>query len=127
MNSSPPQIKTHQDINSQQLADCLAIIGHLNNQLQADNLCPNVKTSIEGTILIALNRIDALIQDNTRWGLPEKNAQALGATAMDYQNSLQLHQVLCAQLQQRMAFGPIEDAEVIPAPKEAAKPRKKTK
>jgi hypothetical protein len=83
--------KPNSVIHSGQIADCLATIGHLMGWLNREVETPvegNVQTSLESTIIRTCNRLDAILDDDTRWQLPKVDAHALAEDCAALNNGL---------------------------------------
>ena len=81
--------KTNADLLTQRIHDLLQTVGTLNNQLQADGMCKNVRLCLEATLINALNRLDDLLTDKTRWAQHEIDLQNTVGRKLENDNQLQ--------------------------------------
>lgn len=106
-------------------------IGGLNSWLQRDSddgivgtkLDGGVRAAMESSAIRACDRLDRILDDNARWGLPAVDAQSLGATHIAMINQLLAQKVMIGEVNQAMAFGDIESVVDRRPPRKA---RKKT-
>lgn len=94
----------------------------------------NVKTSIEGTIIRACNRLDDILDDKARWAMPEDVTPHVHrsielANMQSKQNldivTLQLNGILIAN-QQKAPTSTVDAEEILPATP-AVKPTRRTR
>jgi hypothetical protein len=91
--------KPNYQIHSNQVADCLATIGHLMGWLKHSDSEPvegHVQTSLEATIIRACNRLDTIFDDETRWQLPKEDAHHVAQDSACLNNAMaqaQLHKM----------------------------------
>lgn len=123
-------IATNQEITNAQVAACLQVVnvvGHARSMFDDEDSGQKAGdhvTSMEATVINACNRLDEILNDESRWRVPETDGHSYveaiareQVLAANYANKLKEHEVFAADFSKQLAIARLSNPpEFPPAP-----------